>query len=49
MSGPALDFVSSQLKYSSRQTEHDDVEDFGDAGKFKYLASLSLYVERFSM
>ena len=32
----------------SYNTEHGEVDDFGDVGKFKYFAN-PLYVERFSM
>jgi len=33
----------------SYNPEHDEVEDFGDGGKFKYFSSHCVYVERFGM
>ena len=33
----------------SSNPEHDEVEDFGDAGKLKYFANRCVYVGRFSM
>ena len=33
----------------SYNPEHDEVEDFGDSGKFKCLSSRCVYIERFSM